>query len=305
MTTAEQIVLSASRRTDIPAFYLDWLMDGIRRGSFEVIQPYTRRRRQVPATPAQVHTIVLWSKDFGPFLHRRIGEKLQRTGFHLFFNFTLNSGDRVLEPGVPALAKRLDQLGELARRFSPGSIHWRFDPLCRYRTADGRLHDNRRDFEQIADAAADARILRCITSFVDLYPKVQRRAERIGIRFDDPSLAEKVAIVQALAASLAPRKIALETCCEAEILACLPPGSPVAAGACVPGDRLMALFGGRVSLRRDPGQRRKAGCMCRDSVDIGSYDLHPCGHDCLFCYARPVGRRGSIASVKEESETES
>ncbi len=293
MTAANRIVLSASRRTDIPAFYLDWFMEGIRRGVFEVIQPYNRRRIQVPATPEQVHTIVLWSKDFGPFLHRRIGEELLRRGFHLFFNFTVNSRDRILEPNVPPLADRLNQLCELARRFSPEAIHWRFDPLCRYRTADGRLQDNRHDFERIADAAATAGIHRCITSFVDLYAKVVRRAQRAAIRFEDPPMNEKVSIIEAMSASLAQRKMALETCCEAELLANLPPDSKVAAGACVPGDRFMALFGGQVSLRHDAGQRRRAGCRCRVSVDIGSYDLHPCRHDCLFCYARPLSGSGT------------
>lgn len=292
MTAAVPIVLSASRRTDIPAFYLDWFLDGIRRGGFEVIQPFNRRRRIVAATPDRVHTIVFWSKDFGPFLDRKIGERLQRRGFHLFFNFTVNSRDRRLEPRVPSLSRRLAQLAELARRFSPAAVHWRFDPLCTYRTADGRRHHNRSDFETIADAAAAAGIRRCITSFVDLYAKVRRRAERRGgVVFEDPPMQKKVETLNTMAARLAPRGIALETCCEAEVLAQLGPNSPVAAGTCIPSDRLMALYGGRLSLRRDPGQRRSAGCNCRTSVDIGSYDLHPCHHDCLFCYARPAGDR--------------
>jgi DNA repair photolyase len=51
----------------------------------------------------------------------------------------------------------------------------------------------------------------------------------------------------------------------------------------------MELYGGRISLRRDPGQRRRAGCGCRVSVDIGSYGRHPCRHGCLYCYANPGG----------------
>lgn len=289
MTLPRRCVLSASRRTDIPAFYLDWFLEGIQRGHFEVRGPYRRQPRRVPASVAAVHTIVFWSKDFGPFLRRRVGERLQRQGFHLFFNFTVNSRDRVLEPRVPALGERLHQLAELARRFSPAAIHWRFDPICHYRTTDGRTHHNRGDFERIADAAAAAGIRRCITSFVDLYPKVRRRAERIGIRFEDPPLAEKAAILEDMAKALHSRNIGLETCCEAEVLAHLTVDTNIRAGACIPSDRLMALFGGRLSLRRDSGQRRQAGCRCRESVDIGSYDLHPCRHNCLFCYARPTG----------------
>ncbi|HDI61244.1 MAG TPA: DUF1848 domain-containing protein [Desulfobacteraceae bacterium] len=293
MTAARRCVLSASRRTDIPAFYLDWFLEGIRRGHFEVRGPYRRQPRQVPASAAAVHSIVFWSKDFGPFLRRRVGERLQRMGFHLFFNFTVNSRDRILEPRVPALNERLDQLAELSRRFSPTAIHWRFDPICHYRTADGRAHDNRGDFERIADAAATAGIRRCVTSFVDLYPKVRRRAERVGVLFEDPSMADKVAILEAMDQMLQCRGISLETCCEADVLAHLPVDTNIRAGACIPSERLMALFGGRLSLRQDSGQRRQAGCRCRASVDIGSYDLHPCRHNCLFCYARPAAAEPS------------
>ncbi|MDY0312075.1 MAG: DUF1848 family protein [Desulfobacterales bacterium] len=289
MTIAPRCVLSASRRTDIPAFYLDWFLEGIRQGAFDVRGPYQRQPRRVPASVAAVHTIVFWSKDFGPFLRRRVGEQLQRQGFHLFFNFTVNSRDRILEPRVPELKERLDQLAELARRFSPEAIHWRFDPICHYRTSDGRTHDNRGDFQHIADAAAAAGIRRCITSFVDLYPKVGRRAERVGVWFQDPPMTEKTAILEAMAEALRCRRIGLETCCEAKVLDHLPVGTDIRAGACIPSDRLMALFGGHLSLRQDSGQRRRAGCRCRVSVDIGSYALHPCHHNCLFCYARPTG----------------
>ena len=286
MTDSERIVLSASRRTDIPAFYLDWFLDGMRQGHFDVIQPYNRRRYQVPATADRVHTIVFWSKDFGPFLLRKIGEDLERLGFHLFFNFTVNSCDRLLEPRVPALEIRLAQMAELADRFGPAAIHWRFDPICRYRGAEGRRCHNRGDFQRIAEAAARAGIRRCITSFVDLYPKVRRRAERCGVTFEDPTQEEKNAILETMAARLAPLGIALETCCEAQVLACLPPdNTTVHPAACIPSDRIMALYGGRLSLRHDPGQRRQAGCRCRVSSDIGSYALHPCHHGCLFCYA--------------------
>lgn len=290
MSATLPVVLSASRRTDIPAFYLDWFMDGIRRGAFEVVQPYNRRRRIVPVAAGGVHTIVFWSKDFGPFLDRGIGERLRRRGFHLFFNFTVNSRDRRLEPHVPPLAVRLAQLAALARRFSPAAVHWRFDPICHYRTADGRSHHNLADFETIADAAAAAGVRRCITSFVDLYAKVRRRAQRRGgIVFEDPTPEQMVATLEDMAARLAPRGIGLETCCEADVLARMKPQGPVRAGACIPSDRIVALYGGRLSLRRDAGQRRQAGCNCRASVDVGSYDLHPCRHDCLFCYARPAG----------------
>jgi len=124
------VVLSASRRTDLPAFYLDWLLAGIEAGFLEVDQPYSGRLRRVPLAPERVHSIVFWSKDFGPFLRVRAGEKLRSKGYASFFNFTLNSESPLLEPRVPPLSHRLRQLSELSGRFGPERIPWRVDPIC-------------------------------------------------------------------------------------------------------------------------------------------------------------------------------
>ncbi len=282
-------ILSASRRTDIPAFYLDWFMAGIRNGGFEVENPYNRRKRHVPARPRDVHSIVFWSKNYGPFLRRGIGEQLARQGHHLFFNFTLNATAPDLEPHVPPLRARLQQLEELVQRFGPQTLYWRFDPLCFYRLAPAApRRDNLDQMETIAVTAARLGIRECITSFVDLYPKVQRRARRIGIVFEDPPLDAKAAILTHMATFLRGHGIGLLTCCEKEVVSQLGLESGVRSGACIPGERLARLYGPHFHRRRDRGQRVKAGCGCNLAIDIGSYHRQPCYHDCLFCYARPM-----------------
>jgi Domain of unknown function (DUF1848) len=77
-------------------------------------------------------------------------------------------------------------------------------------------------------------------------------------------------------------------CSEKELLAHIPPNLGVSASACIPNDRLTGLYGPGISLAQDGGQRRAAGCMCGVSKDIGTYHLHPCRHNCLFCYANPA-----------------
>ena len=103
MTTATKIVLSASRRTDIPAFYMPWFMAQIEKGQFTVVNPFNRKESIVPATPDHVHSIVFWSKDFGAFIKKGFGQQLQKRGYYLFFNFTINSDNPLLEPHVPPL----------------------------------------------------------------------------------------------------------------------------------------------------------------------------------------------------------
>lgn len=287
-----QTVLSASRRTDIPAFYMDWFMAGIEDGLFGVVNPYNSRTRIIPADFKQIHTIVFWSKNFGPFLEGGYGESLLQMGYHLFFNFTVNSEDALLEPNLPPLAQRLGQLKILAQRFEARRIYWRFDPICFYRIDNGPRKNNLKEFLAIADTAAACGIPRCITSFLDIYRKVERRAAAIpGLTFIDPAIEEKRDLLLKMGTHLKKRGMALSVCCEKDILATLPPGSEIAGASCIPNDLFLKYDGGRLSTHKDAGQRVKAGCGCRESVDIGNYRQHPCYHNCLFCYANPMSPR--------------
>ena len=293
MNSTHKTVISASRRTDIPAFYMPWFMEQIRKGFFEVVNPFNQRVSIVPATADRVHTIVFWSKNFGPFIDKGFGPQLQKRGYHLFFNFTINSDNPELEPNVPPLNERLEQLAHLCSHYGPRAVNWRFDPLCFYMAGQGPLQDNLKDFSVIADRAAASGITHCITSFMDHYPKIRRRiASRPGFEFIDPPLSEKLNTILEMETRLAALNIHLYTCCEKDLIQALPVTSSVAPSSCIPNDLLMELYGGQLSIRKDTGQRVKAGCGCKVSADIGSYRRQPCYHNCLFCYANPTGDYG-------------
>jgi len=291
MNPDTKIVISASRRTDIPAFYMPWFMEQISKEFFEVVNPFNQRVSVVPATTCDVHSIVFWSKDFGPFIDQGHGRQLRQMGYHLFFNFTINSDSPDLEPRVPPLNQRLGQLEQLSRDYGPDAVNWRFDPICLYNNDQGNRRDNLSQFPAIADKAAGWGISRCITSFMDHYPKIRRRlASRPGFEFIDPPLSEKVKIILDMEARLAAVDIQLSTCCEKDLIQALPATSSVTPSSCIPNDLLMELYAGRLSLKKDTGQRVKAGCGCKVSVDIGAYRQQPCYHNCLFCYANPTSR---------------
>ncbi len=289
MKQAGQIVISASRRTDIPAFYMDWFMEQIKKGMFDVVNPFNRRKFTVPATPDKVHTIVFWSKNFAPFIKGGFGQKLSAMGFNLFFNFTLNSNNPLLEPRIPSLARRLDQLRELSRDYGSGSINWRFDPICLFRFDKKPIQSNLNDFSKIATWASQYGISRCVTSFMDDYAKIKKRITSMpGFSFIDPVLPEKIKILLKMEKELAGKNIDLYTCCEKEVLDALPSGSSIRNSSCIPNDLFVEIFGGDLNFKRDSGQRTAAGCGCMVSSDIGSYQQHPCYHNCLFCYANPT-----------------
>jgi hypothetical protein len=127
---------------------------------------------------------------------------------------------------------------------------------------------------------------------MDIYTKVQKRLSRFpGFSFLDPPLENKINILQEMAQKLKKRNIDLLTCCEKQILESIPPDSGIKASSCIPNHYLAKLYGSNVSLRKDTGQRIKLGCGCRISVDVGSYRHQPCYHNCLFCYANPVGKK--------------
>ena len=284
----QRIVISASRRTDIPAFYMPWFMQQIEQGYFDVRHPFSGKSTRVPAGADRIHTIVFWSKNFGPFLEGDFDRRLVEKGYQLFFNFTINSSNPLLEPAVPPTEARLAQLARLVDRFSPAAIQWRFDPICYYKEASGREGHNLDQFPFIARQAAGLGITTCITSFVDLYQKVQRRSLQAGLTFLDPPLGRKINQIVSMTRLLRPQGIQLQLCCEHELLAALPKDAQVVGAVCIPNHKLAELYGDDLSLAKDAGQRVAAGCGCRISRDIGSYQLHPCPHLCLFCYANPA-----------------
>lgn len=275
-----RLVLSVSRRTDIPAFHLDWFVSGLEKGTFIVKNPVNGKPGLVPATRDKVAGFVFWSKDYASFLRQNIGEKILHMGMGVYFQFTINSPS-ILERNVPALSARFTQLEELASRFGTKNISWRFDPICHWKDSKGVNHHNMDSFLSIAEHAAGLGISHCITSFLDLYPKVRRRAEKEGIFFYDPGLDRKREILSRMAKRLSRLGMELRLCCEDDLLP-VEGFLNVHAASCIPGTFLEESFGA-LSKRKDPGQRK--GCHCTLSRDIGSYAEQACLHHCLYCYA--------------------
>ncbi len=284
-------ILSASRRTDIPGWYTPWFLDRIEKGCFFVTNPFNRQSRRVNATPKDIHTIVFWSKNYGPFLALDAHKILAQKGFHLFFNFTINTPLKELEPRLPDLSERLYQARRIARELSPVQVAWRFDPICFYEKS-GRVFNNLDAFEYIAGQLSQMGIKQCITSFYDPYKKVVARIKRMVepgkpmLKLMDPGMDRKAKIIRSMAQFLKPLGMDLFLCCEKELMDAAGLQAYASPNACINGHLYKSLFGGKPETRKDYGQRHKKGCQCTRSFDIGSYEDHPCFHNCLFCYAR-------------------
>jgi len=266
-------VISASRRTDIPAHYYEWLREGLERDEVEVTQPVNQRVSTVSLRDDDVHTLVLWSKDFG-----RVIRDLEFWRRHrLFFNFTLNDCD-FLEPHVPPLEQRIEQMRILAESFGSERINWRFDPVVYW--DDGR-RNNLSGFSVLADRMAAIGVRRCTFSFMTVYRKTILRGRRLGIIFHDPPLEQKREVAEWLARETRRRGILLLNCCNAGLEGI----ENLERGRCIDGRLLAELTGEPCPIERERTQRPQCGCTV--SRDIGSYWM-VCGHACSYCYANPA-----------------
>ncbi len=268
-------VISASRRSDIPAFYMRWLEYRAAKGFVDVSNPVMKYRKyRVSLLPQDVHSIVLWSKDFGPFLKSPLSKS---ESYNWYFNFSLVDCPE-WELNVPPLPKRLEQVKEICQRWSQKHINWRFDPIVFW---DDGKKSNVDSFWKICDFMADSGVTRCTFSFVTWYNKVKKRASVQQLNYWDPPYEQKIETLERMATCARDRNITLESCCDDSLLTV----GGIIRGSCVNGALLTDLTGERSTFARDTSQR--PGCGCTKSADIGSYSMS-CPHSCIYCYAKPM-----------------
>ncbi len=278
-------VISASRRTDLPAAFPGWLSAALSREEAVFLGPRGRSRR-VSLSPDTVHTIVLWSKDFSRLMANEAGLRSGLRQYRqVYFLFTITGlGGTSAEPGAPSLDAALTQLPVLVEMAGhPGRVSVRFDPLVHWREGGG-IRSNLEAFEPVSAAAARLGIVDFRVSFAQWYGKAVRRAEARGFAFVDPSPEEKAAAAQRLAGAAASRGLVLHACSQSFLAAV--PG--FRASTCIDGALLSALHpdGEPAAAGKDSTQRPECGCT--PSLEIGSYS-QACGHGCVYCYARPAG----------------
>ncbi len=272
-------VISASRRTDIPAFYLKWFINHIQEGFVNVPNPFNRKQvKKVSLEPKDVAWIVFWSRNYEVFLknYKYFGE------YNLFFHFTINPENPLLEPGMIAPAAALKQLEQLVSLFAPERIIWRYDPITFYRSGK-ELHTNHdiNIFKQFVQRVASLGIKRCYFSFAFIYPKMKRRTRRLAdFEFVDPAEETKLKILHEMSEYAALYDVHLYSCSNNQLLKL----KTIRKGHCIDGKLLNHLSDQAVSERCLP---TRPDCGCTESIDIGDYVSTPCKYKCLYCYARP------------------
>ncbi|MCL2638326.1 MAG: DUF1848 domain-containing protein [Oscillospiraceae bacterium] len=264
------MIISASRRTDIPAFYADWLVNRINAGYCLVKNPFNPEQiRRVSLLPEDVDGIVLWTKNAAPLL-----PKISVLDpFQYYFQYSITPYHADVESGLADKQKVIiPAFLELSSRIGSERTIWRYDPIIINERYGFEYHVGA--FSRLCELLAGS-TQKCVISFVVAYKSVVKNLEKLGNT--EVTISDKIQLAEKLLQIAESHGITLCACCESPELyeIGLQPISCVDAG----------LFG-EIALR-DKNQRK--GCNCAVSVDIGAYNS--CMNGCLYCYANHAEAR--------------
>lgn len=264
------MILSVSRRTDVPNWYADWFFRRLQEGYVLVRNPMNPRQiSRVTLTPDVVDGIVFWSKNPAPMLDRL--DLLQDYAF--YFQFTLNAYGPDVEAGLPDKFSRIVPVFQrLADRIGPARMVWRYDPILISRRYTCDWH--RDAFAQLARRLAPY-TRTCTISFLDFYRNTAKNLTSLELQPFAP--AQQAALARDLAQIARSYGLAMDTCAEQMDLSAYGIGH----ARCIDGQRFAALLHTPLRIERDKNQRPACGCMA--SIDIGAYDS--CRNGCRYCYA--------------------
>ena len=268
------MIISASYKTDIPAFYAEWFRRRLSEGHCRMVNPYGGQRYDVSLEPGNVDGFVFWTRNIGPFLP--VLDHLKSEDIPFFVHYTLTGYPRPLEPSVVPAERSLALIRELAARFGPRAVVWRYDPVFVTSLTPAEWH--RGNFDGLAAALAGFTD-EVVLSFAHIYAKTRsnadRTARRHGFTWSDPDAEEKRALLEDLAGLARARALTASLCAQPELL-----DPPLQPARCIDAARLGDLAGRRIDVRE---QGNRPGCLCAQSRDIGAYDS--CPHGCIYCYA--------------------
>ena len=308
------VIISASRSTDIPAFYAKWFINRIKAGYVVWYNPFNQQPLYVSFRNCKV--VVFWTKNPKPLIPYL--KELDALGIHYYFQYTLNDYEKeLLEPNVPALEKRINTFKELSGLIGKEKVIWRFDPMIV--TPQLSPRDILMKVWSIGNQLKGY-TNKLVFSFIDInsYRKVQRNLVKESSLFSKDSIENaefNLSQMNEIAEGLMKiRKrweeegwnISLATCAEEIDLE----QYQIEHNRCIDGELMKQLFAddddlifylnygklpeknslfgdadNKITLSpekfKDKGQRKICGCMI--SKDIGMYNT--CSHFCTYCYA--------------------
>lgn len=263
------MILSVSRRTDIPAFYWEWFLNRVQAGFVDVRNPMNIHQvSRINIRPEVVDCIVFWTKNAGNIIPHL--DKLK--DYKFYFQYTINPYNKLIEENVPLKKDIIDNFRSLSEIIGPNRIIWRYDPILLTDLFDIKYH--LRYFEELSKRLK-GHTNRCVISFVDLYKKTTSNARELMMK--EPTDKEMHLLAQNLSSIAKEYGMDIVSCSESIDL----DFDGVRHGCCIDKNLIEEIVGYKIDVKKDKNQRKECGCV--ESVDIGAYNT--CLHGCKYCYA--------------------
>lgn len=268
------MIISASYRTDIPAFYGAWFMKRLEAGFCRVENPYSGQPYRVSLRREDVDGFVFWTKNLTPFMDSLAA--VRERGFPFIVEYSITGYPRQLEFSVVDSDRAVTHIQRLAADYGGRVPVWRYDPIVFTSLTPPDFH--RENFARLAVALAGSTD-EVVISFAQIYQKTRRNltwaGEKFDFTWDDPPDAVKLELAGELTAIAQQHGMRLTVCSQNQYIV---PGA--SAARCIDAGRLADVAGKSI---RAPVKGNRPDCACYLSRDIGAYDT--CPHGCVYCYA--------------------
>lgn len=264
------MILSVSRRTDIPAFYSEWFINRLREEVVLVRNPMNYHSvSKINLSPNIVDCIVFWSKNPQP-MFKYLDEIEDKYKF--YFQYTINAYENDMEPYLPSLDERLESFIYLSNKYGKEKVIWRYDPIVITPKYNLEWHINR--FDYIASKLKNY-ANNCVFSFLDIYDKNRNNLSKLKIQEITRDIM--IEIAKKIKPIADKNGIELRTCSEDIDLVDL----GIKKSCCIDPNLISKIVDCKIKAIKDKNQR--ASCGCVESIDIGQYNT--CKHGCVYCYA--------------------
>ena len=262
------MILSVSRRTDIPAFYGEWFINRLREGFVCVRNPFNYHNiSKIVLSPSNVDCLVFWTKDARQFIDKL--DTVDELGYKYYFQYTITPYGAEIESNVPVKNIIVDNFKKLSDRIGREKVIWRYDPIL-YSQGIG-LDYHIENFQRLC-SALKGYTNSVIISFLDDYSKMGKRSGNIK-KLD---FAQMIEVSKSLADIASSAGLTIKTCAEELVNT-----NNIEKASCIDKKLIENIIGSGLNVKKDKNQRHE--CMCFESIDIGEYDT--CKHFCSYCYA--------------------
>ena len=264
------MIISASRRTDIPSWYSEWFFNRIKEQYVLVRNPMNIHQvGKINLSPNVVDGLVLWTKNPIPMLNRLS----ELEDYNYYFQFTLNAYGKDVERNIPSKNDYIiPAFCDLSKKIGKDRVIWRYDPIFLNDKYTMQYHI--KYFELLA-AKLSGYTQKCTISFIDLYRNTLRNIKPFGIR--ELSCEEQEELMYHFSNIAQKYELKIDTCAEIADFSKF----GISHAHCIDKELFEHLGKYKLDVEKDSTQRGACGCIA--SIDIGTYNT--CRNGCVYCYA--------------------